>query len=506
MGVSSCEQRDESIAMNAAPWLKHLQLECLLLSRERPFWLVLLGLTLLCGAAVWDGIDQAQRQHQIALDLFSHQRTRVETDAIKARALDQGQQTLNPYFDPRLAGAYGTRYLAAPALLPQHIATVLEQGQRNVLSDYYQLQLDQRERYTSAHELVNPHRQLIGPIDLTFITLYLLPLAMIGLSYHIRTDDHAHGRLDLIATTHPYGIARVVRLRLLLRLAPPVVLVLASGIVACRLSPADYPADRGTTALAWAALLSVYSSVWALLITAMVRRSNQPAACFRALLASWLIIQIGLPAAVHVYSQRTALLPDRATSIRIMRDLNDRLHPHSHTAPPQDTQAKSDQVKTQTKQPSASPWTAARQYYRQRLSEQTQLDQWTWPLEQAFLRQQTSQARLIDQWAFVSPALMFQSQLQRLAGHDLGRHQRFFLRVEHWHDILRAYFRQRMAAESASQPSLDSYLANTRYPPFVSQTDPTPWFNRRDLCYWVFWLLSAIGAWIYGGRGRHSVL
>lgn len=251
----------------------------------------------------------------------------------------------------------------------------------------------------------NPESLAVGPFDLAFLIVFLLPLFVLASSFDVWTGERERGiaRQILAEPAAPVSLlGGKLAARLLLTVLP---LAVIAGIGAAIIGG---PATAASVFL----LTGLYGGFWigvAGLINVIVR---QPTEAAIAAGASWLALVLLLPALLAALVDAVAPAPSRAALANETRTVL------------VDTQARGDDVLSSylSQHPTATSELqvlseGARQYYAVQLA----ADAVTAPVTKAHRENEARRLSLANQMRFLSPATMAQDALDRLAGFDPQR-------------------------------------------------------------------------------------
>lgn len=186
-------------------------------------------------------------------------------------------------------------YLAMPVVHEPNEWTALSTGLRDVHPYSRHLRFTGLVPQLYQADITNPLKQLAGSFDYAFVLVFLVPLFIIGASYDVRSRDEDLGTEALVCAA-PSRLSRVLALRLALRAAPVVAVVLALSAFA--VAWLGLPLDARAGAFALGSL--VYVALWFLLVflVASLRRSSAWNAV--TLAGAWIGWCVLLPALVNV--------------------------------------------------------------------------------------------------------------------------------------------------------------------------------------------------------------
>ncbi len=173
-----------------------------------------------------------------------------------------------------------------------------------------------------ADDIANPERLLTGNFDLAFVLVFLVPLALIAVSYDVLSGDREAGTFALWAASGT-ALPAIVAWRLLGR-ALPIVLLSVMLVVFGALWPA--PIETATGDVAVMVLVAWGYQVWWLGVALIVIAADRSSAANAlTLLAAYLAVTVIVPASIGLAMEAVAPPASHAASARLIRDRNDAL-------------------------------------------------------------------------------------------------------------------------------------------------------------------------------------
>ena len=149
-----------------------------------------------------------------------------------------------------------------------------------------------KESFVPTEERIsNPQHLLTGNFDVSFLIIYLLPLALICTSYNLLAQEKEQGTLSLLVIQKG-DIADLLFLRLLIRYSIILCTVLLLTLLSILLTQTTSFADT----LAWLLISAAYLAVWTGIIWLILSWNTGTALSLIAMLCSWLILLVVLPA------------------------------------------------------------------------------------------------------------------------------------------------------------------------------------------------------------------
>ena len=373
--------------------LRLIALEARLLARERFAWVLLLFLALSCALAVANGrvlMDQQLDGRAIAAQGDAKARERVE--GAFAPDFDRALAIVVPYWvrtqavspAPPLAD-----FSAGRAAIEPHATTVTLRSRVDTLFE--------------RTAVDNPEAAARGSLDLGFVAVVLMPLALIGLGYGLFAADRESGaaRLLLAQGGTPTRV-------LLARSVPRLLLVLGPLAMAAVVLLATGPQiDERGTAAGWWLLVAVALAAfwWAVILFVNALRIGAETAAL-TLVSVWAMLTLVLPAAVTATAQLAYPPPSRFAQIAT---------------------ARAAEMSSTTAYENDHPDLASESFagrlasVRKSLSIARTVDRAVAPIARRFDAQLAGQQGIVRALAWLSPPMIAADAMTATAGTDVGR-------------------------------------------------------------------------------------
>ena len=310
-------------------------------------------------------------------------------------------------------------------------------------------------------EMVNPSWQKAGRLDLGFVLIYLLPMMLGILSVTLLSEERQANRWRMLNALAKGGQQLIWRR---LTLITTIVLLLGWSIILLAAVWLSLPFDSKLLWLLFA--LTVYLQFWALVIAAIISFNKDSVFNTLSFMSAWLLLTVLIPAAIqlhlnHKYSEHPAL---HAT-------LEQRMVMNNGWD--EDQQAAMQQFLTHYPQyqsyqlpPGSGSWEWY--YAQQHLSDEAVSHFW-----QAHLQQIQDRQDSLSTLSWLSPSLMFQQAVNRLAGSGGQQHASYRSQVADYHRQIREYlYRYLFTEKEVTQAAIGSY---PRFQPPTIQSGLSFW-------------------------------
>ena len=379
--------------------------------RERALF-VLLGVFVVLVAYAAVGSRQLTASERVAAEAaLSAERERVRSLRKDLEALPPDAPALNA--DPRDPLAVGRDLLPRAAVLPPAPLGPVAVGQRDLLPQV--VELTTRPRFVEAghDDGSSPTRRALGPFDVAFVIVFLLPLVIVATTYDLLSGERERGTLALVLS-QPVSLTGFV-----LGKATQRAVLLVSAAVATCWAGAWIGGARAASPGAWltfGALVAVYALFWIALSVAVNAWGRSSAANALALVGAWLTLVIVVPGLGGAAADWLHPTPSRVELVNLARSA-------SSDATARLTAVEGDHGREVTRATGARAIVA-----------QQEVEQRVRPVVRRFREQLTRQQALVHRLGFASPALLLHEGLTDIAGSGVARHQHFDHQVDAFHE------------------------------------------------------------------------
>jgi ABC-2 type transport system permease protein len=445
--------------------LRIAQLELRLLFAQGMTWLVLVTFAGAISFAVWNGARMIEHREASLAAFTASERRNVarlkEESGTVLRQLAGGIQPKTYWNATKPGQAAFEAQLSAVQPLPA--TAVLALGELDIVPGAYRAMSAGRtvpESVPSAPQTANPLRNLMGPVDLLFVVVYLAPLVVLSLCHGL-TSEKEIGILPLILS-QPIRLTTLVLAKVAVRGA--VFGAVATGATFVSLSamrPHLLSTLWETRILLWLGGAVLYSVFWfavAIFVNGYGRGST---ATGLAMGGVWLLLVFVMPPLFNFIARVARPVPSRAVVIDAKR--NAVLVAGGHQVGEQARQLKdptspaSQLVRAYfSKHPEldASRPSADERYRLLFFLEMLEADRLSKPIENDWNAARDNQIRLTRTLQFLSPASVLESALVNLSGTSPEQHDWFLSQVEQhrlvWMDfVTQKYARGELLDQSA---------------------------------------------------------
>jgi ABC-2 type transport system permease protein len=431
--------------------------EARLLWADRSLWAVCGLLALLLGFGLHNGLAEVKAREQVLHGIQASQPQREAALAARLQRVLAGTEQPDPFANPADPASVGSGMGARSALLPYEALAPLALGQSDMQPNYYRVTYRSRASFMDDTELESPWHLLSGPFDPLFVIVYLLPLAVLGLSWNLLSAEREQGTLKLLLS-QPLTALTLVAGKAALRagaLLGTTFVVLAGVLLAAR---PELRSTAGAAGLAWTlGLVAAYALFWLALAVAVNALGRSSAFNALALLSAWVLLVLVLPVLMNLAVQAASPAPSRielATRTRLaavegLNRYNKLLAAdYRYVAQPKVLRPQDGKIEV-----------ASRRRAQYLIGRDT--DREIEALTERFDTQLAGQQTLVARWAWLSPALVASESLTALAGTGSERYLQFRRQVGRFHGEWKAFFEPRLLEGRAI--GLDDLRAMPRF-------------------------------------------
>lgn len=414
--------------------------EARVLWADRSLWLVCGLLAVLLGFGLYNGLAESAAREQVIDKIRMQEPQREASNIERLRRVLTGREKPDPFANPADPASVGSGLGARHAVMPYLALAPLALGQSDMQPNYYRVTYRSRASFMDDAELESPWHLLSGPFDPVFVIVYLMPLAILALSWNLLSAEREHGTLKLLLS-QPLGVRTLVAGKLALR-ALAVLATVSTVILGVLLAtrPALLSADGLAGVGAAVGIVLAYGLFWFALAAAINALGRSSAFNALALVASWVLLVLVLPVLLNLAVTLASPAPSRIelaarTRLAAIDGLN-RYQAmlgadYRYVTEPQALLPKDGKFEV-----------ASRRRAQYLLGRDT--DREIEALIDRFDAQLAGQQALVDRWSWLSPAIVANEALAALAGTGSDRYLRFRQQVARYHTQWKAFFEPRL--------------------------------------------------------------
>ncbi|MGH8611916.1 MAG: DUF3526 domain-containing protein [Gammaproteobacteria bacterium] len=403
------------------------------LAADRLLYALIVLFAVLIAYGLWNGERWVQFQNQAIAAAHQEEAAAVTRAKQQAERIRLGQEKPRWWSSASDLRGFLWYHLVSYAVKPPAPLSVLAIGQSDLYPYLLKVDTGARAGFTTDYETANPRKLLLGPFDLAFVIIYLLPLFILALSYDLLAGEKESGVLSLLAA-QPVSLLKIVLSKIGFRLG--FILLLIGGLLGAALVVTGF--GNRAPDLLWRLLgcfgvVAAYATFWFFLAMLVIAYGGRSATNALAVAALWLVAVVLVPAVVNLWITTAYPLPSRTDYVKKLRDTGDEIFQQEA----QITErffADHPELKPQKAEESEAGWVIGEMERDRRLQ----------AVESEFTAQLQRQQDLAEQLKFLSPALLVHSAFLELTGTGLARHRQFLAQVDAYHAELQGYFNPKL--------------------------------------------------------------
>ncbi|MBV8326809.1 MAG: ABC transporter permease [Chryseobacterium sp.] len=290
------------------------------MTTDRTLWIltsVLIGFTLL---SIFNGSEWVKFQNSNLHKIKVHQKQRLEKHK-KDIVEYSGKHELIGSEAPNSAFSIGT-YTMLYIVKPPYPNATFAVGQSDLYPYYIRFSSIDRSNMLLNEEVLNPVNLLIGKLDFSFFTIYLIPLLIIVMTYDFFASERELRTFILLRIYYP-NILKFLLIKWFFRVGW-FFMVFYLGIFIALVLFSPFPLNYYD----WSTLLligisSVYALFWFALCFIINMLNKNSLFNGIALTMLWLFIVLLLPAVLNIWIERKYPIPSRNTEIVKQREIKE---------------------------------------------------------------------------------------------------------------------------------------------------------------------------------------
>lgn len=450
--------------------------EWLLLRRDAAVWT-----TLLCYVALlaWGGYNSVLQVRGVQRGIAAAQADeaerwhRIDAALQKLRTQPNERKLFSDVSSPSYLGGFaGPRY----ALLPVTELAALSSGE----AQPHQARVTTFSRYESGREEIDdPVNAVAGKFDLAFVVIFVLPLALLALSYNLISGERERGTWPLLLSLGLSARALVLA-KCLWRMSLALTPTIAAGLLVCWWASGKlFSLTAALQFVIWVLAVTLYAIFWLSLAAIWNARSRHSAVNIIGLIAVWAVVTMIAPNLIHLAAIKRHPPVDRLQIALQAREMNvDRenklttLYEWYYAQHPADRPSAELVAAANKPIPGGARSSDSRRTYIPALY----LDEQIRPLL-AELSARRQARQLTVQWlSLLSPALSLQLLTDDLAGASAFRYDHFAQQTAQFQQAWRAFFSPRIMR--LGKMTLDDFAD---IPAFQPQPEPVAERRHRIL-------------------------
>lgn len=425
--------------------------ELKLLLRNRWIQLLSIILLLLFGFSGHNGVQKVEKRKS---DIEAAKSEIRESDATMLKLLDSVEQGLavsaTPWTIPTSPMAVGNYHPRVAAMEHQAMAFI-STGQADLFTNYVKPTVGGTDSALNFTEMTSPVQLLFGSFDLAFVIVYLLPLLIVAFSYNVLSAEKENGTLRLLAA-QPIGIQTWVLQKLGLRFFWLSILVILSLTLVFFVLGFS-PLSETIAFLSLIGLALVYMLFWfalAFLVNLWIGTSSKNAV---VLLGLWVLFVLLVPSVLNQLGNTIYPMPSRNLMINKMRTLKAEVTEKQDEILDNFLRDHPEYAINDSKQ--------SRGFYHKYMASQKLMKEELAPLVNSFEAQLQKQQKWINNLKWISPAIIAQESLNKMAGTSAEDYEYYRKQVitfsEQWREHLMPFLYNNIDFAQTDYSNLPSF-------------------------------------------------
>jgi ABC-2 type transport system permease protein len=387
-------------------FLNILAYEFKLLSRSNWLLILLFTLVLLISfASINGGKNIAKRITDISKmeQEFYEKDSLMKTTLIK---IENKQAVDLPYWQlPSEPMTIGNRYPRLAVMYPESLSFIAT-GQSDMYTHFISPKVYGNNFALDYSEMVNPVQLLFGNFDIAFVLIYIIPLIIIAFTYNVLSKEKELGTLRLLAS-QPLSTKSWLLQKMIIRFI--IFTTLTSSILSVVI--AVFSIKSLTTFSGAVALLSLtifYNLFWFIIAYVVNVKINDSSKNAITLIGFWLLLALVIPATINQVGSALYPTPSRLkliNEIRLIKKENEEqqneiMDAYMRNHPELAEGSNKDQFG----------------FWHNYFASEKVMEEKTKPILTAYETQLKKQQKLILNFQFLSPSILMQQSLNKIAG------------------------------------------------------------------------------------------
>lgn len=408
--------------------------EVRLLWADRSLWVVCGLLACLLAFALHNGFTEVAEREAVLARIAAEEPERDKALVDQWHRVMTSKEKPDPWRNPVDPWSVGGGMGARTAILPYLGLAPLALGQSDMQPNYYRVTFRAKASFMDDSELESPWHLLTGAFDPLFVIVYLLPLAVLALSWNLLSAEREQGTLRLLLS-QPLTVVGLVAGKVTVRalaVCGTMLLVLCATLLAQRPELRGAPGSLAATC----GIVLAYATFWFALAAAVNALGRSSAFNALVLVSCWVVLVLLVPVLLNLFVSQASPAPSRiefATHRRLAaiealnRYAKQMGTDYGHVEKPDILLPKNGRFVVAPR---------LQGYYLIYRDSDKQVE----ALHERFNEQLAGQQALVARWSWLSPAIVANEALTALAGTSSQRYLEFREQVAAYHVRWKAFF------------------------------------------------------------------
>jgi len=410
-------------------FLNNLLYEIKLLIRSNWLIVLLISILLLFAFATFNGKKNVDKR---LYDITKVQKELHKKDSVMLATLtkiEKGEKIEGPHWRlPSEPMTIGYRHPRLAVMQPE-LLSFLSTGQSDMYTHFKSPTVYGNNFALDYSEMVNPVQLLFGNFDLAFVIIYILPLLIIAFTFNALSKEKELGTLRLLSS-QPIStinwLLQKITIRYLIFTAITLLLLLITVLIF------SLEAIEDTINLIGLSLLVAgYILFWFALVFIININVNNSSKNALTLIGLWLVIVLVLPATINQIGNSLYPTPSRLKMINEIRSIK------------KENEEKQNEIMNEylRNHPELAQENGKKKhgFWHNYFASEKVMEEKTKPLLDEYDLQLEKQQKLISLFQFLSPAILMQQSLNKIAGTSEAHYNDYKKQVYEFSDEWRNY-------------------------------------------------------------------
>ncbi|OSY89272.1 hypothetical protein WH52_01100 [Tenacibaculum holothuriorum] len=384
----------------------NLKYEIKLLIRSHWLTILLVSVLLLFTFATFNGQKNVEKRLSDITKVENELHKKDSVMVTTLKKIEKGEKIDGPYWRlPSEPMTIGYRHPRLAIMKPETFS-FLATGQSDMYTHFKSPTVYGNNFALDYSEMVNPVQLLFGNFDLAFVIIYILPLLIIAFTFNVLSKEKELGTLRLLSA-QPISTVNWVLQKMLIRYIVFTGVILLILLTMFAVFSKGIFSDIGTLA-GLLIIISGYILFWFVLSCIVNIKLNNSSKNALALIGFWLLIVLVLPATINQLGSTLYPTPSRLKMINEIRLIK------------KENEEKQNEIMSEYLRNHPELAQESNQdkfgFWHNYFASEKVMEEKTKPLLAQYETQLRKQQKLVSVFQFLSPAILMQQSLNKIAG------------------------------------------------------------------------------------------
>ena len=407
----------------------NLLYEIKLLSRNNWLMVLLVSVVLLFVFATFNGNKNVEKRLKDIENVQMELHKKDSTMLVTLAKIENGEKVDGPYWRlPSEPMTIGYRHPRLAIMQPETFS-FLATGQSDMHTHIKSPTVYGNNFALDYSEMVNPIQLLFGNFDLSFVIIYILPLLIISFTFNILSKEKELGTLRLLSA-QPISTIKWLLQKMTIRYLVFTIIVSTTLLVTTAVLSVNAFKDVNKL-LGLLLIIAGYNLFWFVLACIVNIKINNSSKNALTLIGLWLLIVLVLPATINQIGNSLYPTPSRLKMINEIRLIK------------KENEEKQNEIMSEylRNHPELAQESDKEKYgfWHNYFASEKVMEDKTKPLLAEYDQQLNKQQELIHIVEFLSPAILIQQSLNKIAGTSEMHYNDYKKQVFEFSDAWRNY-------------------------------------------------------------------